>query len=175
MQRKRVPNIDPKREWVQEMNDHGVFKLDHLESTRPNFEKYISTFLLGHMQHSLSQHAEKGTPQYRPQMRMTPRDEWPWCIQIGPFRVYKTYFWKVNFHFFTRPHAAFPFSSIHKKGIPNIDPKREWVQKMNDHGVFKLDHLESTKVNFEKKMSNFILGHMQQSLFQACIKRESPI
>ena len=64
---------------------------------------------------SLFQHAEKKW--------MKRRGIWPWFIQVGPFRVHKIYFWIVNFHFIIKPHAAFPFSCMQRKGSLNWTPK----------------------------------------------------
>ena len=36
--------MDPKSEWQQGVYDPGAFKLDHLQSTKPIFAKWISTF-----------------------------------------------------------------------------------------------------------------------------------
>ena len=53
------PNI----EWEQGLYDPGAFKLDHQESTEPILHKWISTFLIDHMQHfPFPACVEKGTP-----------------------------------------------------------------------------------------------------------------
>ena len=36
--------------------------------------------------------------------------------QIGSYAIHISYFWKINFHFFNKPHAGFPFFCIHRKG-----------------------------------------------------------
>ena len=51
MQRKGDPAVDPESERQQGGYDHGAFKLDQLESMKLIFEKKISIFLTGHMQH----------------------------------------------------------------------------------------------------------------------------
>ena len=74
---------------------------------------------------SLFLHAgERDTPHWT-QKWMTLRGVWPWGIQIGPYGVQKTYFCKVNFHFINRPHAAFPFSCIQRKGHPSVETKSD--------------------------------------------------
>ena len=50
---------------------------------------------------------------------MPPRGVWPWGIQIGPLAVYKTYFYKEDFHFNNKSRAAFPFSCMPRKGQPH--------------------------------------------------------
>ena len=105
--------IDPKSEWHLEVQDPGVFKLDHFHSKKHISAKLISTFLTGHMQHSISLHPEKRALHHnRPQKWMSPRGARPWSIQIGPFAIHKNYFCKRNFHFFNKPNAAFLFSCI---------------------------------------------------------------
>ena len=48
----------------------------------------------------------------------------------------------MDFHFINRPHAAFPFSCIQRKGLPSVDPKSERLKDVYDPGVFKLHHLK---------------------------------
>ena len=72
-------------------------------------------FINTHMQHSLFLHAEERAPHSGYQKWMTSRVDWPWGIQIGPFGVYKTYLWKIDFRFINKPHAAFPFPACRGK------------------------------------------------------------
>ena len=65
----------------------------------------------------------KWAPHNVPQKWMRPRGLWPWGIQIGAFGVHETYFSNMNFHFFNRPHAAFPFSCTQWKGSPQLTSK----------------------------------------------------
>ena len=71
---------------------------------------------------SLFLHAEKrDTLYWTPKVNGT---KWcSWGIQIGPFRVHKTYLSYMNFHFINRPHAAFSFSCMQRNGYPTLDPK----------------------------------------------------
>ena len=43
------PTMYPKSEWHQRVYDPGAFKLNHLQSRKPIFAKWISTLLTGHM------------------------------------------------------------------------------------------------------------------------------
>ena len=125
MQRKGTPYNGPKSGWHQGVYDPGAFKLDHLESTKAIFARWISTFLTGHMQQFPFLHAEERDTLQWTQKWTTPRVVWPWGIRIGSFGVYKTYFCKMNFHFFNRPHASVPFSCMQRKGHPTMDPKKD--------------------------------------------------
>ena len=60
---------------------------------------------------------------------MTPRGECLSGIQIRPFGVYKTHFWKLNIHFINMPHEAFPFVCMQRKGCPIVDPKECITQR----------------------------------------------
>ena len=91
---------------------------------------------------------EKRVPFSGLQKRMAPRCVWPWGIQIGFFAVQETHFCIMDFHFINRPHAAFPFSCIQRKGHPSVDHKSDWHQGVYDPGAFKLDHLLSKKPIF---------------------------
>ena len=115
---------------------------------------------------SLSLHVVKWAILNASQKWMTPvpRGEWPRGIQIGPFAVHKTYFCKMDFHFF-RSHAAFPFSCIQRNGAPTVDPKIEWHEGVYDPGEFKLDHLQSTKPKFLKWISTLLIGHISDAVY----------
>ena len=86
---------------------------------------------------SLFLHQVKWAPLSKPQKWMTPRGVWLWDIQIRSFAVYETYFCKMNFHFLNKPHAAFPFSCMQRKGHPTVNPKSEWHQGVCNPGAFK--------------------------------------
>ena len=61
---KWTPHNVPNSEWHQGVYDPGAFKLDHLQSTKPIFAKWISTLLTGHMQHfPFPAYSEMDTPQ----------------------------------------------------------------------------------------------------------------
>ena len=50
MQRKGQPIVETKSEWHQGVCDPGAFKLDHLQSMKPIFAKWISTLLTSNHQ-----------------------------------------------------------------------------------------------------------------------------
>ena len=114
MQRKGHRIKEPKNEWQQRVHDPGAFKLDHLQSTKPIFAKWISTLLTLTWSISLFLHTVKSSLHSGPQKWVTPRGVWPWGIQVGPFAVHKTYFCKVNFHFITSQMQHFPFLHAEK-------------------------------------------------------------
>ena len=105
-----------------------------------------------HMQHFIFPAYRKKAHHGGLQKWMTPRCLLPLGIQIGPFAVHKTYSCKINFHVINKPHAAFAFSCIQRKGHPTLDPKSELQQGVHDPGVFvfNLVHLQSTKYIFAK-------------------------
>ena len=105
---------------------------------------------------------------------MTLRGVWPWGIQIGPFAVHKTYFFKINFPLINKPHAAFPFSCMQRNGHPSMYPKSEWHQGVYDPGAFELDRLQSIKPIFERWNSTLLTSHMQLFPFPACREMDTP-
>ena len=135
IQRKGHPTVDPKSEWNQGVHDPGAFKLDHLQSMKPIFAKYISTLLTLTCSSSLFLHPGKRAPYIGPQKWMTPRGVWPWGIQIRPFAVHEAYFWKLIFHFINSHMQDFPFPACREKGTP------QWTPKVNDtKGCMTLGH-----------------------------------
>ena len=79
MQRKGQPTVDLKSDWHQGVFDPGAFELDHLQSTKPIFAIWISTFLTSHMQHfPFLACREKGIPQWTPKVTDTKR-----CMTLG--------------------------------------------------------------------------------------------
>ena len=168
MQRKGTPYSKPKSEWHIGVCDLWAFKLDHLESTKPIFITWISTLLIDqdtnfwkanfhcinkpHWAFPFSCRHRKGhatvDPESGPHKWMTQRGARPWGIQVGPFGVNQTYFCNINFHFIHKPHAAFPFSCMQRKGQASMDLESGWQRGVQDPGAFKLNHLESTKPIF---------------------------
>ena len=109
---------DTKIDCHKGVYDSGAFKLDHMQSTKPMFAKWISTSLIGHMQHSLIQHAGERVLHNGSQKWMRAMGVWPWDIQIGQYEVHKTYFCKMNFCLLNRAYAAFLFTACRGKGTP---------------------------------------------------------
>ena len=70
--------------------------------------------------HFLFLHTEKREPYIRPQRWMATKVVQPWGIPIGPFGVQETHFCKMDFHFVDKPHGAFPFSCMQRKGNPKV-------------------------------------------------------
>ena len=50
---------------------------------------------------------------------MKAKGVWPWGIQVGPFWVWETHFWKIKFCFIHKQDAAFPFLCMQGKGPGN--------------------------------------------------------
>ena len=106
--------------------------------------------------------------------RLTARVICPRDIQIGPFGAYRKFFWKVNFHFIRRPHAAFLYSCMQRKGQFSVDLKWEWDHGVYDSGVPELDYFESMKPILPKWISTFLTSHMQNFPFPAYSEMGTP-
>ena len=104
---------------------------------------------------------EKGNPQWTPKVSDTKGcmtlgySNWPICSQ-------QNLFLKPQFHLINKPHAAFPFSCMLRKGQPTVDPKREW------HQSFKLAHQSPQNLFLESKFPNYYKPLMQHYPFPAC-------
>ena len=101
----------------------GSFKLDHLQSTLPIFQRKFFTLLEARCSISLFLQAEKWTLHCRPQRWMRPWGVLPWGIQIGPFAVHIFYFSKVIFHFFKGLMQHIPFPACKAMDSPLKTPK----------------------------------------------------
>ena len=106
-----------------EKNQPGAFKLDHLQSTKSTFAKWISTLLTSHLQYfPFPASREMGIPLWTARV-----SGHRGCMNlghsIGPFGIHETYFCNMDFHFIDQPHAAFPFSCIKANGHLTVDPK----------------------------------------------------
>ena len=83
-------------------------------------------------------------------------------------------FFKCKFHFINKPHEAFPFSCMQRKGHPTMDLKSDRHQGVFDPGAFKLDHLQSTKPIFAIRISTSLTSHMQHFPILACREKGIP-
>ena len=118
-------------QWVsgpQKVNDTRVYypralQLNHLNSTKPIFEKKNSTLFTCHMQNfTFLASTEKGTPHWTPKVNDTNRCMTP-SIQIGSYGVNVANFCEVSFHFIYKPHAESHLSCIHWKGQSVMNQK----------------------------------------------------
>ena len=92
------------------------------------------------------------------------------CFRVSQYRQLPG----LNFHFINKPHAAFPFSCMQRKGHPTLYPKSGLHQGLYDPGTFKLDDLESIKTVFAKSISTLFTIHMQHFPFPAYREKGTP-
>ena len=122
------------------------------------------------MQHSISLHAEKRASHIVPQKFVTPGDACPSSNQIELFGVHKTYYIKLNFHFWTS-HIHHSFSlDIEKRASHMVTqkygtPGDVWPRG-NQIGLFWV-----YETYFMKKNFHFLTSHMQLSISLHAEKR----
>ena len=119
IKRKGHSTVDPKSEWHQGVYDPGAFKLDHLQSMKPIFAKWISTLLTSHMQHfPFPACWGKNT------CTVDPKGEWqkatydPGAFKLGRLQSMKPIFAKYISTLLTSHMQHFPFPACSEKGSP---------------------------------------------------------